>query len=84
MAFSIQRRNCESDIHFQIDNVKRVGIIGSGQMGLGIAYVAANVTRLPVVLMDVNQAQNEKGLQFMGIVQIMFVVVFAVIHALNR
>ncbi|CAO0801870.1 unnamed protein product [Mucor circinelloides] len=48
-----------------IDNVKRVGIIGSGQMGLGIAYVAANVTRLPVVLMDVNQAQNEKGLQFM-------------------
>lgn len=35
-------------------------------MGLGIAYVAANVTRLPVVLMDVNQAQNEKGLQFMG------------------
>ena len=35
-------------------------------MGLGIAYVAANVTRLPVVLMDVNEAQNEKGLQFMG------------------
>lgn len=50
----------------QIDSVKRVGIIGSGQMGLGIAYVAANVTRLPVVLMDVNEAQNEKGLQFMG------------------
>lgn len=35
-------------------------------MGLGIAYVAANVTRLPVVLMDVSQAQTEKGMQFMG------------------
>ncbi|KAI8889791.1 hypothetical protein K501DRAFT_170016 [Backusella circina FSU 941] len=34
-------------------------------MGLGIAYVAANVTRLPVVLMDVNEAQTTKGLQFM-------------------
>lgn len=48
-----------------IDNVKKVGIIGSGQMGLGIAYVAANVTRLPVVLMDVSQVQTDKGLQFM-------------------
>ena len=35
-------------------------------MGLGIAYVAANVTRLPVVLMDVSEAQTEKGLKFMG------------------
>lgn len=43
-----------------------MGIIGSGQMGLGIAYVAANVTRLPVVLMDVSQAQTDKGMQFMG------------------
>lgn len=43
-----------------------MGIIGSGQMGLGIAYVAANVTRLPVVLMDVSQVQTDKGLQFMG------------------
>ncbi|ORE13176.1 hypothetical protein BCV71DRAFT_246484 [Rhizopus microsporus] len=35
-------------------------------MGLGIAYVTANVTRLPVVLMDVNSTQTEKGLQFMN------------------
>jgi 3-hydroxybutyryl-CoA dehydrogenase len=40
-------------------------------MGLGIAYVAANVTRLPVVLMDVNEAQTTKGLQFMGMCIIM-------------
>ncbi|KAI7871730.1 3-hydroxyacyl-CoA dehydrogenase [Spinellus fusiger] len=33
-------------------------------MGLGIAYVTANITQLPVVLMDVNRAQTEKGLQF--------------------
>jgi 3-hydroxybutyryl-CoA dehydrogenase len=35
-------------------------------MGLGIAYVTANVTRLPVVLMDINSSQTEKGLQFMS------------------
>lgn len=35
-------------------------------MGLGIAYVAANVTGLPVVLMDVSQAQTDKGMVFMG------------------
>ncbi|KAI9029794.1 3-hydroxyacyl-CoA dehydrogenase [Phycomyces nitens] len=33
-------------------------------MGLGIAYVTANVTKLPVLLMDINQEQTEKGLQF--------------------
>ncbi|KAI8381168.1 3-hydroxyacyl-CoA dehydrogenase [Radiomyces spectabilis] len=35
-------------------------------MGLGIAYVAANVTRLPVVLMDINKDQTDKGIQFMN------------------
>ncbi|KAI9248177.1 3-hydroxyacyl-CoA dehydrogenase [Sporodiniella umbellata] len=35
-------------------------------MGLGIAYVAANVTRLPVVLMDIDAAQTDKGLKFMN------------------
>ncbi|KAI8140595.1 3-hydroxyacyl-CoA dehydrogenase [Fennellomyces sp. T-0311] len=48
-----------------IDHIKRVGVIGSGQMGLGIAYVAANVSRLPVVLMDINKEQTDKGLKFM-------------------
>ncbi|KAG0175534.1 hypothetical protein DFQ30_005229 [Apophysomyces sp. BC1015] len=50
----------------KIDHIKRVGVIGSGQMGLGIAYVAANVTRLPVVLMDINKEQTDKGIQFMN------------------
>ncbi|KAG2175228.1 hypothetical protein INT44_007716 [Umbelopsis vinacea] len=45
--------------------IKRVGVIGSGQMGLGIAMVAANVARLPVVIMDVNKEQIDKGIKFM-------------------
>jgi 3-hydroxybutyryl-CoA dehydrogenase len=35
-------------------------------MGLGIAMVAANVARLPVVIMDVNKEQIDKGIKFMG------------------
>lgn len=35
-------------------------------MGLGIAYVAANVARLPVVLMDINKEQTDRGIQFMS------------------
>lgn len=49
-----------------LDQIKRVGVVGSGQMGLGIAYVAANVSRLPVVLMDVSPEQTERGIQFMS------------------
>ncbi|KAM3581336.1 hypothetical protein VKS41_006163 [Umbelopsis sp. WA50703] len=45
--------------------IKRVGVIGSGQMGLGIAMVTANVSRLPVVIMDVNKEQINKGIKFM-------------------
>jgi 3-hydroxyacyl-CoA dehydrogenase len=35
-------------------------------MGLGIAYVAANVTQLPVVLMDISKDQTDRGLAFMS------------------
>jgi hypothetical protein len=35
-------------------------------MGLGIAMVTANVSRLPVVIMDVNKEQINKGIKFMG------------------
>lgn len=57
-------------IQANIDHIKRVGVIGSGQMGVGIAYVAANVSRLPVVIMDINKEQTEKGLQFISNVSI--------------
>ncbi|KAF9970076.1 hypothetical protein BGZ73_007324 [Actinomortierella ambigua] len=45
--------------------VKRVGVLGAGQMGLGIALVAANVSKLPVLLLDTNEAQLNKGMKFM-------------------
>ncbi|OZJ05446.1 hypothetical protein BZG36_01630 [Bifiguratus adelaidae] len=45
--------------------VQRLGVVGAGQMGLGIALVAAKVAKLPVILMDTKQEQIDKGLKFM-------------------
>ncbi|PMD28281.1 hypothetical protein NA56DRAFT_559904 [Hyaloscypha hepaticicola] len=44
--------------------VKRLGVIGAGQMGLGIALVAAQRAGVPVTLVDTNQASIDKGLKF--------------------
>ncbi|KAI1168939.1 3-hydroxybutyryl-CoA dehydrogenase [Nemania serpens] len=44
--------------------VKRLGVIGAGQMGLGIALVAAQKARIPVILVDNSQASLDKGLAF--------------------
>ncbi|KAI1342030.1 3-hydroxybutyryl-CoA dehydrogenase [Xylariaceae sp. FL0016] len=44
--------------------VKRLGVIGAGQMGLGIALVAAQRAGVPVTLVDVSQASLEKGMGF--------------------
>ncbi|PSS10721.1 hypothetical protein M430DRAFT_61125 [Amorphotheca resinae ATCC 22711] len=44
--------------------VKRLGVIGAGQMGLGIALVAAQKAGVPVTLVDTNQASIDKGLKF--------------------
>ena len=41
-------------------NVKRVGVVGAGQMGNGIAQVMA-VSGLDVVMMDINQAAVDRG-----------------------
>ncbi|ODV89379.1 hypothetical protein CANCADRAFT_32659 [Tortispora caseinolytica NRRL Y-17796] len=46
-------------------DVKRVGVLGAGQMGLGIALVAANKAGLPVTLVDSSEKSLEKGLGFM-------------------
>jgi len=43
---------------------KRVGIVGSGQMGTGIALVSAVNAGLDVVISDVSQAQLDKSLKF--------------------
>ncbi|KAK9466560.1 3-hydroxyacyl-CoA dehydrogenase [Lipomyces arxii] len=45
--------------------VKRIGVIGAGQMGLGIALVAATVAKLPVTLVDSNELSIDKSLKFM-------------------
>ncbi|KAK4143734.1 3-hydroxyacyl-CoA dehydrogenase [Dichotomopilus funicola] len=44
--------------------VKRLGVIGAGQMGLGIALVAAQKAQVPVTLVDSSSASLEKGLAF--------------------
>ncbi|EGS21071.1 3-hydroxybutyryl-CoA dehydrogenase-like protein [Thermochaetoides thermophila DSM 1495] len=44
--------------------VKRLGVIGAGQMGLGIALVAAQKANIPVTLVDSSQAALDKGLAF--------------------
>ncbi|EED18336.1 3-hydroxybutyryl-CoA dehydrogenase, putative [Talaromyces stipitatus ATCC 10500] len=44
--------------------VKKLGVIGAGQMGLGIALVAAQKAEIPVVLIDNSEAGLQKGLRF--------------------
>ncbi|OQD68564.1 hypothetical protein PENDEC_c034G02783 [Penicillium decumbens] len=44
--------------------VKSLGVIGAGQMGLGIALVAAQKAQVPVTLVDASQASLDKGLKF--------------------
>ncbi|KAH0615013.1 uncharacterized protein H6S33_000649 [Morchella sextelata] len=46
--------------------VKRLGVIGAGQMGLGIALVAAKVAEVPVTIIDSNPASIQKSLDFMN------------------
>ncbi|KXJ92763.1 3-hydroxyacyl-CoA dehydrogenase [Microdochium bolleyi] len=44
--------------------VKSLGVIGAGQMGLGIALVAAQKAGVPVTLVDSSQASLDKGMGF--------------------
>ncbi|CAG8616867.1 13822_t:CDS:2, partial [Dentiscutata heterogama] len=46
-----------------VTQVKQLGIIGAGQMGIGIALVGAKVAQLPVKILDTNPKQIEKGLK---------------------
>jgi len=46
--------------------VKSFGVIGAGQMGTGIAIVAANVSKLPVTLVDVNQSSLDNAEKFLA------------------
>ncbi|KAF2644895.1 hypothetical protein P280DRAFT_466157 [Massarina eburnea CBS 473.64] len=44
--------------------VKKLGVIGAGQMGLGIALVASQKASVPVQIIDSSQASIDKGLKF--------------------
>ena len=49
---------------FRFSTVKSFGVIGSGQMGTGIAIVANRVAKLPVTLYDSNPISLEKSKNF--------------------
>ncbi|KAI0194617.1 3-hydroxybutyryl-CoA dehydrogenase [Astrocystis sublimbata] len=44
--------------------VKRLGVVGAGQMGLGIALVAAQRAGVPVTLVDSQESSLSRGLAF--------------------
>eukprot|EP00461_Guttulinopsis_vulgaris_P004576 UN04578 len=44
--------------------VKKVAVVGAGQMGNGIAIVAAHNSKLPVAVIDVSEVQLEKASKF--------------------
>ena len=46
--------------------VRTVGVIGGGQMGGGIAQVAAQVGKLNVILVDLDDSKLKKSMDFMG------------------
>jgi len=45
--------------------IRTLGVLGAGQMGLGIAYVAAVKAKVPVLLYDRSDVQIKKGLSLM-------------------
>lgn len=47
-----------------------MGVIGAGQMGGGIAQVAAQVAKLNVILVDLDEAKLGKSVSFMGMLSI--------------
>ncbi|KAK6518933.1 hypothetical protein TWF281_003625 [Arthrobotrys megalospora] len=49
-----------------VEGVDRLSVIGAGQMGLGIALVAARHASLPVTLVDSSEASITKAMAFMS------------------
>ena len=53
--------------NLQYRYINTVGVVGAGQMGIGIAHVAAAMGKKKVLLLDSNPAQVERGLKFIRI-----------------
>lgn len=47
-----------------VADVKSLGVVGAGQMGLGIALVAAQKAQVPVTIIDTSDKALSKGLAF--------------------
>ncbi|MCX8123395.1 MAG: 3-hydroxyacyl-CoA dehydrogenase NAD-binding domain-containing protein, partial [Spirochaetes bacterium] len=47
----------------KIDNIKTIGIVGAGQMGSGIACVAA-LSGFNVILYDITEELAQKGVTY--------------------
>ncbi|EMC92563.1 hypothetical protein BAUCODRAFT_253769 [Baudoinia panamericana UAMH 10762] len=60
-AFSLSQRTLAEA---QAAEVKKLGVVGAGQMGLGIALVASRMAKVPVVVVDNSQKSLDKGLAF--------------------
>ncbi|MCJ1484340.1 hypothetical protein MMC06_004509 [Schaereria dolodes] len=58
------RRYFSASHQLSAAEVKRLGVVGAGQMGLGIALVAAQKAQIPVTLVDSSQASIDKALIF--------------------
>ncbi|KAL8663372.1 MAG: hypothetical protein Q9202_003891 [Teloschistes flavicans] len=58
------RRSFSTSPGMAAAEVKKLGVVGAGQMGLGIALVAAQKAQIPVTLVDNSQASIDKGLKF--------------------
>ncbi|POR39590.1 3-hydroxybutyryl-CoA dehydrogenase [Tolypocladium paradoxum] len=59
-----QVRSFSSSPRQYVADVKSLGVIGAGQMGLGIALVAAQKAQVPVMLIDASDKALSKGMAF--------------------
>ena len=51
---------------FTLTTVKSFGVVGSGQMGTGIAIVANKIAKLPVIIYDSNPDSLRKAKEFVS------------------
>jgi len=47
-----------------MQDIKKIGVIGAGQMGTGIAKVAAQIAKKEVILMDVDSKKLSESIKF--------------------